>query len=56
MSVYVQEDLAQEALSNPQAVNQKLDFMLSKLKRYRVSVGAIQETKWFGNDVWQAEG
>ena len=39
----------QEALSNPQAVEWKLDLIL---KRYRVSVGAIQETKWFGNDVW----
>ena len=44
----------QEALSNPQAVDRKLDLLMKELRRYRVSVGAIQETKWFSSDIWQA--
>ncbi len=27
-----------------------------QLRRYRVSVAGIQETKWFGKDVWPADG
>ena len=29
---------------------------MKELRRSRVSVAAIQETKWFGMDVWEAEG
>ena len=32
-------------------VNRKLDLMVTELRRYRVSVAAIQETKWYGRDV-----
>ena len=28
--------------------------MISELKRYGVSAAAIQETKWFGSDIWQS--
>ena len=28
---------------------------MKELKRYRVSVAAIQETRWFGKDIWQAD-
>jgi hypothetical protein len=45
-----------EVLSNPQTVDRKLDLLMKELRRYRVSVGAIQETKWYGRDVWHAEG
>ena len=38
----------------PHLVNRKLDFLARDLKRYGVSIAAIQETKWYGNDVWQA--
>ena len=38
------------------AVDRKLDLMMKELKWYRVSVAAIQETKWFGKDVWKAQG
>jgi len=34
-------------------VNRKLDFLVKELK---VAVAGIQETKWFGQDVWDADG
>ena len=46
----------QKALSNPQAIDCKLDLLMRELRQYSASVGAIQETKWFGSDIWQAEG
>ena len=39
-----------------QTVDRKLDLMVKELRRYRVSVAGIQETKWFGTDVWPADG
>ena len=39
-----------------QTVDRKLDLLVWELKRYGVSVAGIQETKWFGNDVWVADG
>ena len=36
-------------------MDRKLDLLVSELRRYGVSVAAIQETKWFGKDVWQAD-
>jgi hypothetical protein len=41
---------------NCNSVDRKLDLLIRELKRYKVSVAAIQETKWFGQDVWNAEG
>ena len=35
-------------------VDRKLDLLVRELKRYRVSVAGIQESKWFGSDVWPA--
>ena len=32
-----------------------MDLLVSELRRYGASVVAIQETKWFGKDVWQAD-
>ena len=37
------------------AVDRKLDLMVNELRRYRVSVAATQETKWYGRDVWEAQ-
>ena len=37
-------------------VDRKLDLLARELKRYGVSIAGIQETKWFGNDVWPADG
>ena len=35
-------------------VDRKLDLVVQELKRYRVAVAGIQESKWFGSDVWDA--
>ena len=38
-------------------VDHKLDVLASELiRRYKVSVGTVQEIKWFGSDIWQADG
>ena len=29
---------------------------MRELRRYDVSVAAVQETKWFGAGVWEAQG
>ena len=34
------------------SVDRKLYLMIKKLKRLGTSIAGIQETKWFGNDVW----
>ena len=39
---------------DPGLVDRKLDLLVRELKRYRVSVAGIQESKWFGSDVWPA--
>jgi len=31
----------------------RIDLIVHKLARYNVSVGALQETKWFGNEVYK---
>ena len=36
------------------SVDRKFDLLVGELQRYKVSVGGIQETKWFGADVWPA--
>ena len=36
------------------SVDRKLDLLVGELQRYKVSVAGIQETKWFGADVWPA--
>ena len=41
-----------EACDDPGMVDRKLDLVVRELKRYRVSVAGIQESKWFGSDVW----
>ena len=35
-------------------VDRKLDMLVRELKRYRVSVAGIQESRWFGKDIWPA--
>ena len=34
----------------------KLDFVVKELKRLRISIARIQETKWFGKNIWNANG
>ena len=45
-----------QACEGSTAVDHKLDLLVSELKQYGVSVAAIQETKWFGKDMWEAQG
>ena len=35
-------------------VDRKLVLLVGELKRHRVSVAGVQESKWFGSDVWPA--
>ena len=35
-------------------VDRKLDLLVGEVKCYGISVVGIQETKWFGKDVWPA--
>ena len=37
-------------------VDRKLDLLVKETEHYGVSVAGIQETKWFGKDVWPATG
>ena len=38
------------------SVDRKLDLVVQELRRYGVSIAGIQESKWFGCDVWPATG
>ena len=40
----------------PHLVDRKLDILVKELKRYGVSVAGIQETRWYGKDVWKSDG
>jgi len=33
-------------------VERKVDLLVSELKNYNISIAGIQETKWFGSDIW----
>lgn len=35
-------------------VDRKLDLLVGEVKHYGISVAEMQETKWFGKDVWPA--
>ena len=37
-------------------MDRKFDLLVNELRRYGVSVAAIQETKWFWKEVWQVDG
>ena len=37
-------------------MDRKLDLVVKELKRYGLSVAGIQESKWFGSNVWKAGG
>ena len=40
----------------PHCVDRKLDLLVNELKKLNEAVAGIQETKWFGQDVWNADG
>ena len=37
-----------------EGVDRKLDLLVHELQRYGVSKAGVQESKWFGVDVWTA--
>ena len=37
-----------------EVVDRKLDLLVGEMKRYGVSVTGIQESRWFGREVWPA--
>lgn len=43
-------------LRRPHYVERKLDLLVKEMRTLGVAVTGIQETKWFGNDVWFADG
>ena len=47
---------APDISTGPLYVDRKLDLPVKELKRLGVAVAGIQVTKWFGNDVWSADG
>ena len=34
------------------SVHRKFDFLINELRRFDVDVAAVQEIKWFGQDIW----
>ncbi len=34
----------------------KVDQVVGELSKYKVEVAAVQETKWFGNEVYEVRG
>ena len=39
-----------------EVVDKKLDLLVGELRRYGMSVVGVQESRWFGKDVWPAAG
>ena len=33
-------------------VERKVDLLIAEIKNYNISIAGIQETKWFGSDIW----
>ncbi len=42
--------------NNHGMVDRKLALHTRQLKRFGISIAGIQETTWFGSDVWPADG
>ena len=43
---------ARSTTHNGPGVERKLDLLVTKLKHYSIPIAGIQETKWFGYDIW----
>ena len=42
--------------AGPRTIDCKLDLLIGELRRYKTPAAGIQETKWFGGDVWSEGG
>ena len=49
-------EVASQASSNQRGEMQKVEQTVFELTRYGVSMGALQETKWFGDAVYEVNG
>ena len=45
-------ETARQGRDVAQAEDRRIDLVVRELTRYNVKVAALQETKWFGNDVY----
>ena len=48
-------ETARQSTETHQAEDRRIDQVIRELKRYQVSVAALQETKWFGNAVYHVD-
>ena len=46
-------EIAAQRPGGQRGEDRKIDLIIHELARYKVSVGALQETKWFGNEVYR---
>lgn len=43
--------------NSPHCVDRKADFLVKELRKLTgVAIAGIQETKWFGKDIWTVDG
>lgn len=49
-------EIASRRQDGQRGEERKVDLVVGELKRYKVKVAGLQETKWFGNGVYNVEG
>ena len=49
-------EVASQRPDSQRGENRKVDQVVYELERYDVAVGTLQETKWFGNEVYKVDG
>jgi len=49
-------EVASQRSGGQRGEDRKIDQIVLELRRYNVSVGALQETKWFGDEVYEVNG
>ena len=49
-------EIASQGTDNHRGEERKVNLVVDVLKRYDVKVAALQETKWFGSEVYQVDG
>ena len=49
-------EIASQRADSHRGEDRKVHLIVNELKRYDVKVAALQETKWFGSEVYQVSG
>ena len=49
-------EVASVKLDGQRGEQRKVDLIMNEMKRYGMKVAALQETKWFGCEVYQVGG